>query len=67
MIVLGLIAVATWWELPLVRTAGGGPDLWHLILINAFQTAWVLAIVMVVRMCGYGIGQPASVPLASSR
>jgi hypothetical protein len=67
MIVLGLIAVATWWELPLVRTAGGGPDLWHLILINAFQTGWVLVIVIVVRMCGYGIVQPASVPCASSR
>jgi hypothetical protein len=55
------IAVGTWIELPLVMvlpTRGGGPNFWHLALINAFQAAWVLGIVALVRWCGYGIGQP---------
>jgi hypothetical protein len=60
MVVLGLITVATWWEVPLVSMAGGGPDIGHLMLINGFQAAWVLAIVLVVRICGYGIGQPGA-------
>lgn len=66
-VVAALIAVATWWELPLLNMVGGpGPDIWHLIFINAFQAAWVLGVAIVVRRCGYGIGRPlGGCPFAS--
>jgi hypothetical protein len=61
--VLVLIALGTWYELPLTMilpARGGGPDFWHLAWINAFQAAWVLGVVGVVRLCGYGLGTGAS-------
>lgn len=57
--VLVLIWLGTWYELPLVNMVGGGPNIWHLAFINGFQAAWVLAVVGLLRLCGYGIGQPA--------
>ena len=69
-IVLTLIAIGTWYELPLVMqvySRGGGPNIWHLTFINAFQAAWVLAVVGLLRLCGYGIRHPGSEsPLAST-
>jgi hypothetical protein len=59
-VVLVLIGLGTWYELPLLNlipARGGGPDIWHLTFINAFQAAWVLAVVAIVRTCGYGIGR----------
>jgi hypothetical protein len=61
LVALFWIAVGTWIELTLVMilpTRGGGPDFWHLAFINGFQAAWVLAVVAIVRWCGYGIGSP---------
>lgn len=60
-VVLALIAVGTWYELPLVMmvySRGSGPNIWHLAFINAFQAAWVLAVVGLVRFSGYGIWHP---------
>jgi hypothetical protein len=51
--VVVLIGLGTWFELPLVNQVGGGPDLWHLIFINLFQSATVLAVVALIRCCGY--------------
>ena len=69
MVALFWIVVGTWIELPLVMilpNRGGGPDFWHLAFINGFQAAWVLAVVAIVRWCGYGIGQPrGEIPFAS--
>ena len=61
LIVLGLIAIGTWYELPLVMqvyTGPGGPNIWHLTFINAFQSVWILAVVGLLRLCGYGIWHP---------
>jgi hypothetical protein len=59
-VVLVLIGLGTWYELPLLNLIfGGGPDIWHLTFINAFQAVWVLAVAAIVRTCGYGIGRPA--------
>lgn len=68
--VLGLIAVGTWYEWPLVTMIpgrGGGPDIWHLVFINAFQAVSVVAVALIVRLCGYGIQhpQPGESPFAS--
>jgi len=60
-IVVTLIALGTWYELPLVMQVyggPGGPNIWHLTFINAFQAAWVLAVVGLLRLCGYGIRHP---------
>ena len=60
-IVLTLIAMATWYELPLVQmvySRGGGPNIWHLTFINAFQAAWVIVVAGLLRLCGYGIRHP---------
>ncbi len=59
--VLALIAWGTWYELPLLAIAGGrggGPDIWHLVFINGVQAAWILAVVGILRLCGYSIQQP---------
>lgn len=61
LLALVLIVIGTWYELPLVTMVygrGGGPNIWHLTFINAFQAAWVLAIVGSLRLCGYGIKHP---------
>jgi hypothetical protein len=66
-VVLALIACGTWYELPLMQIAGGrggGPDIWHLVFINGFQSAWILAVVALVRLCGYSIQQPGTMPPA---
>lgn len=58
-VVLILIALGTWYEVPLLSIVGGpggGPGIWDLAWINAFQAAWILAVVGLVRLCGYGIG-----------
>ena len=62
--VLALIVLGTWYELPLTMilpARGGGPDFWHLAWINVFQAAWVLLVVGVVRLCGYGLTTGSSV------
>lgn len=55
LVVLLLIGIATACELPLLETfhRGGGPDTLHLVWINAFSSAWILALVLVVRVSGY--------------
>jgi hypothetical protein len=69
--VLLLIAIGTWYELPLVTmvySSGGGPNIWHLTFINAFQAVWVVAIAGLVRLFGYGIRHPdGESPFASER
>ena len=60
-VVLALIAIGTWYELPLVmmtHSLPGGPDIWHLTFINAFQALWVVVIAGLLRLCGYGIWHP---------
>jgi hypothetical protein len=70
LVVLSLIAIGTWYELPLVMmvyTGGPGPDIWHLTFINAFQAAWVVAVAGLLRLCGYGISHPrGESPFAST-
>ncbi len=53
--ILCLIALATLWELPLMSSvvSGPGPDNWHLIWINGFTSAWIVAGIALVRACGY--------------
>lgn len=55
--VLALIAIATWWELPLVNMAGGGPNFAHLVFLNTFQAAWVVGVIALLRYFGYAIGR----------
>src|SRR5262245_21663618 len=63
----GFIALLTWWELPLVNLVGGGPDIGHLIFINLFQVAWIWAVVVLLRCCGYGTAKPTGPsPFAST-
>jgi hypothetical protein len=59
-VVLTLIGLGTWYELPLLLIIGGpgvGASVWLLVLINGYQSAWILAVVAILRMCGYGIGR----------
>jgi hypothetical protein len=65
-IVAGLIGLLTWWELPLVNMVGGGPDVWHLLIINVFQVAWIWAILLLLRFCGYGAAKSAGDPPSAS-
>jgi hypothetical protein len=63
LLVLFLIAVGTLAELPLLQMAlpqagGGGPDAGHFYGINAIQAAWVLLVIGVLRLRGYGIAAP---------
>jgi hypothetical protein len=67
LVVLLLMALGTWYELPLVIMVGGGPNIWHLTFINAFQAVWVLAVVGALRLCGYGIGAAAGESPFASR
>ena len=63
-LVLILIALATLAELPLLQLAlppqagGRGPDAGHFYGINAIQAAWVLLVIGVLRLGGYGIAAP---------
>jgi len=52
-VVLALVAIFTWWELPLINKIGGGPDFGHLAAFNAFQAAWVVGVIALVRRCGF--------------
>jgi hypothetical protein len=71
LVVLVLIGQATSWEaslFQLIPQARGGPDYWHLLLINAFTAAWVLGAIAVLRLGGYGLapaGSPAGDPSAA--
>ena len=59
LILLTLIAAATWGELPLLQQlGGGGPDFWHFAWINFFQSAWIVFVVVLLRAFGYGCGNP---------
>jgi hypothetical protein len=58
---LALIAGATWAELPLleqITQGGGGPDLWHFVWINFFQSAWIVFCIALLRGFGYGVEPP---------
>lgn len=55
-ILLVLIALATLFELPLLRALqmrGPGPDTAHLCWINLFTSAWVLIFTLAARFTGY--------------
>lgn len=55
--VIVLIALATWWELPLFnqvfKTAGGGPQFMHFVAINFATVLWIVLLVAVLRSGGY--------------
>lgn len=51
-----LIALATWWELPLFNqflAPGGGPQFMHFVWINSATVLWIAAIGAVMRYGGY--------------
>jgi hypothetical protein len=54
-LLLGLVALATAWELPLLSTihSGPGPDTMHLVWINGFTAAWIIAFMAALRLSGY--------------
>lgn len=59
-VVLVLIALATIGELPILQQLDrsmqkNGPDMEHLIWINVFTSGWIVALVLAVRLSGYGI------------
>lgn len=64
LLVLVLVCFATAWELPMLRSTGagrrGGPDAMHFVWINSLTTAWLLALVAVVRLNGYRLATPGS-------
>jgi hypothetical protein len=54
--VLVLIALGTWWQLPLMVRAGAtgpGPNIWHIVAINACTAGWILLVMGLLRVCGY--------------
>lgn len=54
--ILVLIALATWWELPLftqIMGASPGPRFMHFVWINVANAGWIAAFGLVVRLCGY--------------
>jgi hypothetical protein len=61
-LVLLLIGLLTFWEVPLLERfhVGGGPDTLLVVFINSFTAAWVLSIVLIVRISGYRFGQPGT-------
>ena len=52
------IGVATAVELPMLNALriGGGPGFLDLVWINAFTSAWILALVLLARVSGYRLG-----------
>jgi hypothetical protein len=56
--VLLLAGLLTAWEVPLLKSvhSGPGPDTLHVVVINSFTSAWVLTIVLIVRISGYRFG-----------
>jgi hypothetical protein len=63
LVALVLVGFATAWEMPLFRSSGagrlGGPNAMHVIWINVFTTAWILALAVVARLNGYRLAAPA--------
>ena len=59
-LVLLLIGLLTAWEVRLLEEfhVGGGPDTLHIVFINGFTSAWILALVLLVRISGYRFGRP---------
>lgn len=57
---LFLIGSATLWELPLLHLfhQAPGPDVYHLVLINAFTAGWILLLGVAVRLNGYRLAVP---------
>jgi hypothetical protein len=56
LLILSLIGLGTAWEHPLLRKLSpnaGGPEIMHLVWINAFTSAWVLAFALLARFFGY--------------
>ena len=55
LLVLVVIGLATAFELPLLRRvhAGPGPQVGHLIGINAFTAGWILVVAVMVRLNGF--------------
>jgi hypothetical protein len=56
LLIVSSIALATAWEHPLLENLSlhrGGPEVMHLVWINAFTSAWVLAFAVVARCSGY--------------
>jgi cation transport ATPase len=53
--VLVLIALGTWWQLPLMSRAGAaaGPNIWHIVAINGFSAGWIVLVMGLLRVCGY--------------
>ncbi len=62
-LVLLLIGFLTAWEVPLLERipGGGGPDTLHIVFINGFTSAWILAVVLLVRISGYRLGKSGTV------
>ncbi|MDX1944868.1 MAG: hypothetical protein SFU86_05625 [Pirellulaceae bacterium] len=53
-----LIGLATAWEVSLLSALSlGGPDQWHFASINAFSVFWILAILSLVRLAGFGLAR----------
>lgn len=59
-LVLILVGLLTAWEVPLLEQfhVGSGPDTLHIVFINGFTSAWILAVVLLVRISGYRFGRP---------
>lgn len=59
-LVLLLAGLLTAWELPLLSKfhQGNGPDTLHIVFIKGFTDAWILIIVMLVRLSGYRLSTP---------
>jgi hypothetical protein len=59
MITLGLIAVGTACEIPLIQmtTAGGGPTVWEVIALNTGTVAWMILFLSIVRFNGYALAR----------
>ena len=60
-LVLILIGLATLSELPLVRAiqTGSGAEMGHFISINAFTSAWILGIALLIKLNGYSLTSPS--------
>jgi hypothetical protein len=58
LIVLSLIGVATFWELPLANSIrASGPEFWDFVSINAVQASWIVAGCGLLRWRGYRLAR----------
>lgn len=64
-VVLLLVGVLTAFEVPLFNRfdSGGMPDSLFFVFINGFTSAWILAIVLIIRISGYRLSTPKTVGL----